>query len=51
MLDYPIVKCINTFMQIKLSSSIIQFAKVSVGYMKKPTEPINQKQKGKNANK
>ena len=26
-------------MQIKLSSSIIQFAKVSVGDMKKPTEP------------
>jgi hypothetical protein len=42
MLDYPIVKCINTFMQIKLSSSIIQFAKVSVGEVKKPTEPINQ---------
>ena len=35
-------------MQIKLSSSIIQFAKVSVGDMKKPTEPINKKKKGKN---
>ena len=46
MLDYPIVKCINTFMQIKLSSSIIQFAKVSVGEVKKPTEPTNKKQKG-----
>ena len=33
-------------MQIKLTSSIIQFAKVSVGVMKKPTEPINKKQKG-----
>ena len=29
------------FMQTKLSSSMIQFAKVSVGDMKKPTEPIN----------
>jgi hypothetical protein len=38
-------------MQIKLSSSIIKFAKVLAGYMKKPAEPINKKQKGKNANK
>jgi hypothetical protein len=35
-------------MQIELSSSIIQFAKVSVGEVKKPTEPIKKKQKGKN---
>ena len=35
-------------MQTKLQSSIIQFAKVSVGYMIKPTEPTNKKQKGKN---
>ena len=32
-------------MQIKLSSSMIQFAKVSVGDMKKPIEPINRKDK------
>ena len=30
-------------MQIKLSSSIIQFAKVSVGEVKKPTEPTKHK--------
>ena len=29
-------------MQTKLASSIIQFAKVSLGVMKKPSEPINQ---------
>ena len=34
-------------MQIKLSSSIIQFAKVSVGDMKKPTEPTNKNIKEK----
>jgi len=28
-------------MQIKLHSAIIQFAKVSVGNLNKPTEPIN----------
>ena len=42
-LDYPIVKCINTFMQIKKTYSILQFAKVLVGDSKKPTKPINQK--------
>ena len=30
-------------MQIKLHSAIIQFAKVLVGDLNKPTEPINQK--------
>ena len=30
-------------MQTKLTYSIIQFAKVSVGDSKKPTEPINYK--------
>jgi len=33
-------------MQTKLASSIIQFAKVSLGVMKKPSEPIN-KERGK----
>ena len=42
-LDYPIVKCINTFMQIKKTYLILQFAKVLVGDSKKPTKPINQK--------
>ena len=35
-------------MQIKLASSIIQFAKVLWGDMKKPHEPTNKKQKGQN---
>ena len=43
MLDNPIVKCIFQIMQIKKTYSILQFAKVSVGDNKKPTEPINQK--------
>jgi len=30
-------------MQTKLASSIIQFAKVSLGVMKKPSEPKSQK--------
>ena len=34
-------------MQTKLASSIIQFAKVSLGDMKKPSEPIN-KERGIN---
>ena len=34
-------------MQTKLQSSIIQFAKVSVGYMIKPTEPTNKNIKEK----
>ena len=34
-------------MQIKLSSSIIQFAKVLVGEMKKPTKPTNKNRKAK----
>jgi hypothetical protein len=45
MLDYPIVKCIFQIMQIKKTYSILQFAKVSVGDNKKPTEPINQERK------
>jgi len=36
------------FMQIKLTSSIIQFAKVSVGGMKKPTEPTTKTERGIN---
>jgi len=38
-------------MQIKLTSSIIKFAKVLLGGMKKPSKPTNKKQTGKNANK
>ena len=34
-------------MQTKLASSIIQFAKVSLGVMKKPSEPTN-KERGIN---